>query len=439
VGYLSLLRRRRIRVLWSAEACSVFGDRLFTLALTWLAWQRSGAVAMGLVVVVESVPHIVLGSFGRTVIARCAVLRRLAVVEFAQIAVVASLPWLWDVLGLVAILVVIALLGTADAVTDPALGALVPDLVEPGEVRAVTGLMQLTGRMAWVLGPAAAAGLLLVIPVHALIWADAATFAVSGGAFAYLGRGQRVASDPGTAAPGAAPETPTARAVLGRRPVLGWVLGLEAVGEACAVVASVGIPIWLTGRLDAGPGAYGLVLSAMGVGGVVGNLIAGNAESVGAFPGSYCAVWLARGALLGGYAFTSGLTSVVVVTALLGVLTPLGSVTLGAEIGRLPGPERLRLFTVELTALHVAGMGGMLVLPALVERAPRAAFGWAGVITVSAAAVVWAVSCGARGEHERAMSPAVGGHAAGVVGAGARRAAASARWRGRGRRVPGGK
>ncbi|MYW03808.1 MFS transporter [Streptomyces sp. SID3343] len=410
MGYLSLLRRRRILVLWSAEACSVFGDRLFTLALTWLAWQRSGAVAMGLVVVVESVPHIVLGSFGRKVIARCAVLRRLAVVEFAQIAVVASLPWLWDRLGLVGILVVIALLGTADAVTGPALGSLFPDLVEPPQVRAVTGLMQLTGRMAWILGPAAAAGLLLVMPVHALFWVDAATFVVSGAAFAYLGRGQRLPSVPASAAAGTDPGAPTVRAVLGGRPVLGGILGLEAVGEACAVVASVGIPIWLTARLDAGPGAYGLVLSAMGVGSVVGNVVAGNAKSVGVFPGSYCVVWLARGVLLGGYAFTSGVNSVVVVTALLGVLTPLGSVTLGAEIGLLPLPQRLRLFTVESTALHVSGMGGMLVLPALVERAPRAAFGWAGLVTVVAAAVVWAVSgSGARGEHEPAMAGAVEG------------------------------
>ncbi|MET7298235.1 MFS transporter [Embleya sp. NPDC005575] len=409
MDYLSLLRRRRILVLWSAEAFSVFGDRLFTLALTWLAWQRSGAVAMGLVVVVESVPHIVLGSFGRKVIARCAVLRRLAVVEFVQIAVVASLPWLWDRLGLVGILAVIALLGTADAVTGPALGSLIPDLVEPGEVRAVTGLMQLTGRMAWILGPAGAAGLLLVMPVHALFWVDAATFAVSGAAFAYLDRGQPAPSASGTTVLDADREAPTARAVLGRRPVLGWVLGLETVGEACAVVASIGIPIWLTARLEAGPGAYGLVLSAMGVGSVVGNLMAGNAKSVGVFPGSYCAVWLARGALLGGYAFTSGLNSVIAVTALLGLLTPLGSVTLGSEIGRLPGPERLRLFTVELTALHVAGMGGMLVLPALVERAPRAAFGWAGAVTVLAAAVTWTASGSARGEDERAMSGAVAG------------------------------
>lgn len=51
---MSLLRQRPVLVVWLAETLSVLGDRIFTLALAWTAWQRSGAVAMGLVVVVES-------------------------------------------------------------------------------------------------------------------------------------------------------------------------------------------------------------------------------------------------------------------------------------------------------------------------------------------------------------------------------------------------
>jgi len=120
---------------------SVFGDRFFTLALTWTTWQREGAVAMGLVVVVESIPHILIGAFGRRLITRFASFRALAGVEVAQILVVGAMPWLWDSIGLAGALVVPALIGTADAITTPRLSSLVPGLVHRDQVRQVTTLM----------------------------------------------------------------------------------------------------------------------------------------------------------------------------------------------------------------------------------------------------------------------------------------------------------
>lgn len=90
VSYVSLLRQRPVLVLWLAETLSVFGDRFFTLALAWTAWQRSGAVAMGLVVVVESVPHLLIGVFGRKLVARFASFRALAAVEAVQVVIVGA-------------------------------------------------------------------------------------------------------------------------------------------------------------------------------------------------------------------------------------------------------------------------------------------------------------------------------------------------------------
>ncbi|MBO0883213.1 MAG: hypothetical protein J2P17_23330 [Mycobacterium sp.] len=69
MAYLGLLRRPPVLVLWSSQALSVLGDRFFALAVMWLALQKSGAVAMGLVAIAESVPYIVMGAVGHRILA----------------------------------------------------------------------------------------------------------------------------------------------------------------------------------------------------------------------------------------------------------------------------------------------------------------------------------------------------------------------------------
>ena len=391
MGYLRLLRQRPVLVLWLAESISVFGDRFFTLALTWTAWQREGAVAMGLVVVVESIPHILVGAFGRKLIARFASFRALAGVEIAQVVVVGAMPWLWDSIGLAGVLVVLALIGTADAITSPSLSALVPDLVHRDQIRRVTALMDLTGRLTWVLGPGTAAVLLVWMPAEQLFLLDAATFVVSGAAFAWLGRRFRPTArrDAHPESAASRPVTARARVILRARPHITCALALSTIGEACATVVTVGLPIWLTSRLGAGPGAYSLVLTAMGAGSLAGNLLASFTTLPGRFPGGYCLVWGARGLLLALYAVTGDVAQVGAVTAAVAILTPVTSIGLTTEVAHLPGPERLRVFAVELTGLHLAGMGSMLALPVLIVTAPALSFAVAGTVTAAASLLIW--------------------------------------------------
>ncbi|MFD8462663.1 hypothetical protein ACFV27_38660 [Streptomyces antimycoticus] len=69
-------------------------------------------------------------------------------------------------------------------------------------------------------------------------------------------------------------------------------------------------------------------------------------------------------------------------------LVPLTSISLNMEIGGLPGPQRLRLFTADSVKLHVASMASML-LPAPLERALRLSFATAGAATVFAGVAAW--------------------------------------------------
>ena len=181
-----------------------------------------------------------------------------------------------------AVFMAIAVTGAADAITGPALDALVPTLVAAPQLRSVMGLMDLTSRLTWVVGPAAAGAALALLPTDGLFIVDAVTFAVSAGVLGLVHRASAgrvaVAGEPETEV-----VTQSARVVVRRHPRIGAAVLLAGVGEFCQAAFAVGIPIWVTVRLHAGLGAYGLVISSAGVGALVGNLRARHVRMPGGF------------------------------------------------------------------------------------------------------------------------------------------------------------
>ncbi|MGY2062458.1 hypothetical protein ACW9HQ_46895, partial [Nocardia gipuzkoensis] len=118
--YVTLLRRPPVLALWSAQTLSVLGDRFFALAVMWLALERSGPVAMGLVAIAESVPYILMGTIGRRVVDRLASFRGLAGLDLVRGVLTALLPWLWSAGGTTAMLAVVLALGVAGLWTSQA-------------------------------------------------------------------------------------------------------------------------------------------------------------------------------------------------------------------------------------------------------------------------------------------------------------------------------
>jgi predicted MFS family arabinose efflux permease len=408
--YLQLLRGRRVLVLWLAELLSVFGDRFFTLALAWTAWERSGALALGIVVIAESIPHILIGLFGRRILARVASFRALAGIEAVQIPVVAVLPLLWDSLGLAGVLVVIIGIGIADALSDPARAALLPELVTAEQVRPVTGLMDVTGRMTWILGPGAAAAILTVVSTDTLFFIDAATFAVSALALGWLARHAAVlVSVPATPRqdePSKPEDAPTARAVARRHPALAWSVLVDNIGQALYGVTTVGVPVLLAIQFDAGPDAYALVITCLGAGSLVGNLLIGNTRLPGRWLTVLAGSWVMRGLILAAFAAAGSLPVLLILTTAFSVLVPVGDVTLITRLSLLAGPERLRAMTIYTTGIHVGGMLAMASLPLLVSASPAGAFAACGLVMAATALVLLIL----RPEDDRRVSTRAGDH-----------------------------
>ncbi|GHG58214.1 hypothetical protein GCM10018779_23600 [Streptomyces griseocarneus] len=402
---MRLLRSRPVRVLWLSMALSVLGDRLYGLAAMWVVYESTGSSSlMGLVGVVESLPYIVLGAAG-SVVARFTCWRSLARVDAARALVAVAVPVLWspDLPGFLVMLVLVLLLGSLSAVFEPNLGALIPQLVDPGEVEQASCLFDLTSRVAAVVGQGSVGALLVLVPEIHLFAIDGFTFAVSAAALGWLGRRSALASagltavavtEEGATGEGRAAgigRAPAVRAwdLLRRHRGVGVAITVHGVALFTAAVSTVGLPPLLVTRFGQGAAGYGLTLAATAAGGLGGNLLTGHLSPRRPWLATYCLAWTASGLALAGLGVADSMTAVIVLCVTSGLLFPVTAVTLRARLSGFGTAERLRLLTVDQTAIRTAGTAGLLLLPFAVDAAPATAFVGAGMLLSAAALLGW--------------------------------------------------
>ncbi|MDF3291592.1 MFS transporter [Streptomyces silvisoli] len=369
MGYLRLLRKRSILVLWSARCLSALGDRLYGVAVMWSVWASTGSVSVtGLVAVVESVPYLVLGAMGRRLVARVSSFRALSYVDAARAAVAGALPFAWkpDHAGMAVLLLAALLLGLLGALFDPNLDALLPGLVEPAQVQQITGLFDLTTRVAHMTGHACAGLLLLFLSKVQLFALDGVAFLVSSAALARL-------ATPSALRTGTAPHAVRAWPLLRSHPLVGLAIGLLGLVPLCTAATTVALPALLAVRHHAGAGAYGMVTAAIGIGALIGNPLASNRRPSRWFL-VCCVAWALDGLATACMGFADDLSSLALLSLTTGMAIPVGTVTLRARLGAfLPG-ERLRLMAVEHTVTRTGYVIALILLPLLADASPRASF-----------------------------------------------------------------
>ncbi|MFI9723294.1 MFS transporter [Streptomyces sp. NPDC052396] len=389
--YLRLLRRRRVLVLWLARSLSVLGDHFYSVAVIWSVYAGTGSASlMGLVAVAESVPYVVLGAVGRRAVVRFLSYRALAGLDAVRAAVAAALPFVWTPggRGLAVLLAGVLLLGTLGALFDPNLEALVPGLAEPDRVQQVTGLFDLTSRIARITGKAGAGVLLVWFSKIQLFVLDGAVFAVSALSLLLLAGSGPPAADgqqPGAVRP------VRAWPLLCTHPQVALAIAVHGLVPFCSAVTTVGIPVLLATRFDAGAGVYGLVTAAVGVGALIGNPLAGNWRP-GGWLAVCCGAWAADGVATACMGLAGRVSALEVMSLATGLVAPMATVTLRTRLGLFPPAERLRLMAVEHTATRLGSVVGILLLPLLVDVSPRGSFIVAGATVASLALAARVVS-----------------------------------------------
>ncbi|MEV4441758.1 hypothetical protein AB0K09_22645 [Streptomyces sp. NPDC049577] len=389
--YARLLRQRPVLVLWLARSLSALGDRLYAMAVMWSVWAGTGSASLtGLVALLESLPYVVLGAAGRRVVARFSSYGALSAVDALRAGVAVALPFVWspDALGTAVVLAGVLLLGVLGALFDPNFEALVPTLGRPGQVQSVTGLFDLTSRVARITGHACAGALLLVFSRIELFACVGAAFAVSAAALGGLAR--RLPPPPPAGCDG---ERPSVRVMTLVRdhPGIGMAIGVHGVLPFCAAATTIGLPALLAGGPGAGAGAFGLITAVSGIGALIGNPVAG-ALRPRAWLAVCCAAWAADGLATACMAAAGSVPALGLLCLLSGLAAPLGTVTMRARLGTYAPAERLRLMAVEHTATRTGSVTAILLLPPLVDVSPSGAFLAAGAVVVLLTAAVGLLS-----------------------------------------------
>jgi MFS family permease len=268
------LRDARYRLWLIGGTISLLGDQFYLVALPWLVLQQTGsALAMGTVMMAGAIPRALLMLMGGAVSDRISARKILMATAMARtlcVAVIGVLVWLrvlrtWELYALA------VLFGVADAFAGPAQTAYLPSLLKREQLVAASSVSQSTAQLTTIVGPVPAGFVIKTLGVAWAFFVDAISFLFILGALWKL-------PDP--------PKSQTSRkavwhsiaegiAYVGNDVPLRSLMLLATIMNFCiAGPVSIGLA-YLTKTRFGSPAIFGIVISAVAAGGLLGALLAG--------------------------------------------------------------------------------------------------------------------------------------------------------------------
>lgn len=176
--------RRPLTALVTAEAFSITGTRLSTIAIPWLVLTTTGSpIWTGVVAFAEMAPYVVVKALGGPVIDRFGARRVALGCDALSVPVLLLVPLLHllGALHVATLIPVVALLGALRGPSDSAKYALAPDLAEVAQVplERATGLIGAVERLGTTIGAVAAGAVVAAFGPVAALGVNALAFVVA--------------------------------------------------------------------------------------------------------------------------------------------------------------------------------------------------------------------------------------------------------------------
>ncbi|HEY8291364.1 MAG TPA: MFS transporter [Thermomicrobiales bacterium] len=177
-------RRTPITSLTIAGIISLTGSMLTSVAIPWFVLQTTNSAAKtGLTGVFTTLPYIIGGVFGGTLVDRLGFKRASILADLTSGATIALIPLLYHTIGLAfwQLLALTFLANLFDTPGNTARQSLVPDLADLAGMRLerANALVQSIPRFAILFGPPLAGVLIALFGASDVLWLDAASFAIS--------------------------------------------------------------------------------------------------------------------------------------------------------------------------------------------------------------------------------------------------------------------
>ena len=271
------LRHRDFRLLWSGQTVSLLGDAAFLTALGWKTFSIAGSGKLGLVLSVQGAGLLTTLLIGGALADRYERRRMMIVSDVWRFAAVGALAAL-DASGhlnLAALVVLAGIMGLGDGFFYPAVGGIVPLVVDAAHLPSANSLLGVARWGGFVFGPSLAAFLYHGAGSAWVFALDALTFLLSA-ALMLMARPRKIEPiEP----EGTFKEILDGARYVAKIPWLWVTITLFAVILMLQLAPQqVLLPELVKDHFHHGVGAYGLISSAVGVGTVVGTLLFGHQQ-----------------------------------------------------------------------------------------------------------------------------------------------------------------
>jgi MFS family permease len=271
---MALLRNRNFALLLTGQGVSRLGDGLYVAVVSWLAWSVTHAVgAVAVVTIAANAPTFVMTLIGASYADRYDRRRLMIGTDLARGALVgvAALLLALGLLHFALLVAVAAVLAAIGAPFAPARDALVARISPAATLVTANGLLQVSFRSAFFVGPLLLAPLLAIAPMPVVLTLDALTFAVSAVTLTAI---DLPPASPARARPSLRDDLGAGLAVLRREPDVLLVIATFVLALAAASgFLTVGVIALVGHRLGGHAGEYGLLIGIAGVAEVFGALV----------------------------------------------------------------------------------------------------------------------------------------------------------------------
>ena len=267
------LRYRNFRWFWINAATQSMGQGMQILVLGLLVLDVTGSsVQLGLVAFIYGTPNLLFSMLGGIIADRSDRLRLLISTRFgvSVLVLVLAIMKIFGVLEIWHVYVIMFLLGTVQALNNPARQALVADLVDRKDMMNAVALHTTVNQSGQIVGPALAGGIIELAGTGPALLVNAGMY-LAGIFFLFL------IKDLPPRAPG--PKASLVGDLLsGLRhirstPVLYTIIGMALAFTFFAMSYRQVLPAFTRDMLDVGAGGTGLLWLSAGLGSLLGSLI----------------------------------------------------------------------------------------------------------------------------------------------------------------------
>ena len=269
----SALRHRNFRLFWLNGATQAMAQGMQFLILGWLVLDITGSsYQLGLVVFAFGLPNIPFALLGGVVADRANRLKLLILTRICVSTLIFALAILRisDLLEIWHVYAVVFLLGTIQGLNMPARQAIVADLVERDDMMNAVALHTMVNQTGQIIGPAAAGGIIELVGIGPALLVNAGLYLSGIGFLLFITGLPRRSATKGV----------TLLAELGAgwqcvrsTPILLTVIGMTLAFAFFALSFRQVMPAIAQEVLEIGAGGTGLLLLAVGLGSLFGNLI----------------------------------------------------------------------------------------------------------------------------------------------------------------------